>query len=124
MVRVLIVDDKPEIRLLLKAAVEREGHSAIVAASAEQAWDMLDQQPDVMFADIGLPGEDGIAFTARVRRRNFFGDLPVVFVTARSNAEKEVRAAVAEPVSVLEKPFRFDQVAQALRDIRTRRREY
>jgi len=117
MARVLIVDDKAEIRLLLKTAVEREGHSALLAADAEQAWGLLAEDPEVLVADIRLPGESGLELSTRVRHQPRFSKIPVVFVTAMVNAPDRLRGCIEEPVAVLEKPFRFAQVARAMRDV-------
>jgi CheY-like chemotaxis protein len=114
---VLIVDDKPEIRSLLKAAVEHAGYTAMLAGSAAEAWQLLAQEPDVVMADIGLPGEDGVSLATRIRGDGRHGKLPMVFVTARSNAEQLVREQVRDPVTVVEKPFRFDDIGRALDEI-------
>jgi CheY-like chemotaxis protein len=111
---VLIVDDKPEIRLLLKAAVEHAGHRAMLAGNAAEAWRLLDEEPDVVMADIGLPGEDGVSLATRIRGDGRHERLPLVFVTARVNAEQLVRERFLDPVAVVEKPFRFDEIGRTI----------
>jgi DNA-binding NtrC family response regulator len=115
MANVLILDDQPDIRFLLRAAVERDGHHALCAADVHEARELLQQQPDVLLADIAIGEHDGLDFTVETRARPGFAELPVVIVSADPNASNLVRESGLRSVEVLEKPFRFDDVTDTLR---------
>ena len=59
---VLIVDDRSEIRTLLKSVVERDGHTAFLAEDAASAREVLATGvlPDLVIADVGMPNETGV----------------------------------------------------------------
>lgn len=67
---VLIVDDAPDIRLLVGLALRRGGALVTEAESAEEAYRSLSVAvPDVLVCDIGMPGEDGLSLIRRIRAR-------------------------------------------------------
>lgn len=115
MANVLILDDQPDVRFLLRVAVERDGHRALCAADVDEARQLLDQRPDILLADIGVGNEDGLDFTIEIRGRPGFAELPVVIVSADPNASALLRESGLKLVELLEKPFRFADVADTLR---------
>ena len=65
---ILIVDDEEAVCWALQRALAREGHSVSVAASAEQAFTLIEQKrPDAIILDVRLPGMDGLTALARLR---------------------------------------------------------
>lgn len=94
-VRVLVVDDEADARELLAFVLTRFHADVHTAASAAEALTMLDTfVPDVLLSDIGMPGMDGFAFIASVRRRppERGGRVPAVAVTACARVEDRSRA--------------------------------
>lgn len=88
-IRVLVVDDEPDAREVAALVLERCGAKVRVAASAPEAFEMLTQElPDVVVADIEMPGEDGYSFIRRVRALplEMGGGVPAVALTARVSA--------------------------------------
>ena len=69
----------------------------------------------MLFADIGLTNEDGIDFSLATRQQARFAHLPVVLVTANPNARALADDAGLGDADVLEKPFRFAEVSEAVR---------
>lgn len=116
---VLIVDDRAEIRTLLRAVIEREGHQSLVAESAHEARSLLDQGPSpaLLCTDVGLPGENGIDFAIKLRSTPAYANLAVLFVTANPDSIERRRIPGTGAVETLAKPFRFDQVAALLREL-------
>jgi two-component system nitrogen regulation response regulator GlnG len=105
---ILIVDDEEAVCWSLQRALQREGHSVAVAASAEQAFTQLARQrPDVMILDVRLPGMDGLTALARVRQTT--PDLPVIVVTAFGDLPTAVRAVEGGAFDYLAKPFDLQQ---------------
>ena len=113
--KVLVLDDQPEVRQLLGSVVEKAGHDVLRAGSADEAWALLDQHPDLIFADIDMPGETGVEFVIRLRDHPDGGDVPVVFVTAyRERAAPLMASGSAGVVDVIDKPFRLETISQTL----------
>jgi DNA-binding response OmpR family regulator len=82
MATVLLVDDDPKIRELLRLYVEREGHRPLFAADGESALELATRaKPDVVLLDVMLPGMDGFEVTRRLRD---ISPVPILLLTARS----------------------------------------
>jgi len=79
----LIVEDDPDIAVVLKSLLKNHGYAAHIAVSAEEALARLDERPyAAMLLDIMLPGQDGFALLHRLRADARFWQLPVVVVSA------------------------------------------
>lgn len=97
-IRVLVVDDEPDARALLRRLLEECDAVVSTASSAAEALAALQAyRPDVLVSDIGMPGEDGYALMRRVRamdpERN--GDIPAVALTAYARGEDRIKAVRA-----------------------------
>jgi CheY-like chemotaxis protein len=92
--RVLVVDDEPDARELLRALLGMYGIEVHVAASAAEALDGMEQfKPDVLVSDIGMPGEDGYGLIRRIREsRGRTATTPAVALTAYARREDRLRA--------------------------------
>lgn len=104
---ILVVDDEPDIRELARISMERVGgHHVLVARSGAEAVALAaDHRPDAVVMDVQMPGMDGPATLAELRRTHTLAELPVVFLTA-SVMDSQVAALEALEVSgVLAKPF-------------------
>jgi DNA-binding response OmpR family regulator len=116
MAAVLIIDDKPELRTLLEAAVRREGHTVLSAADAHQAWELLQaNNPSLVLSDVALPGENGVDLVLRMRADARYVKTPVVFVTASPEAPTLFRKLEPNVPEVLQKPFRFDDIGRLMK---------
>jgi PAS domain S-box-containing protein len=94
-VRVLVVDDQEDERMLLRTILERRGATVAVAAAADQALrDIRAWRPDVLVSDIAMPGHDGYWLVERVRElsRAEGGTVPALAVTAHARVEDRDRA--------------------------------
>jgi DNA-binding response OmpR family regulator len=103
MATVLIVDDDPKIRDLLRLYVEREGHRAAFAADGPEALAVAGQsRPDLVLLDVMLPGLDGFEVCRRLRDAS---DVPVVLLTARSGDSDKVVGLDIGADDYIVKPF-------------------
>jgi ribonuclease P protein subunit RPR2 len=100
--RILIVDDDPALRLLLRTTFDAGEFAVEEAGSAETAADVARfWRPSAVILDIGLPGMDGIAFCRELKHDP---EAPIIVVlTGAENGEREVKAAGAD--GILRKPF-------------------
>jgi CheY-like chemotaxis protein len=80
---ILVVDDEPEYRLVLKNVLLSEGFNVIVAENGEDGYTKLTENPvDLVISDIYMPVMDGIRFNRKVRSNPEFVRLPFLFVSA------------------------------------------
>jgi CheY-like chemotaxis protein len=110
-VRVLIVDDEPDIRATVSAMLEIEGYDVAEAANGADALAAVESDPpDVILLDMRMPVLDGWGFAAEMRRRNHA--IPIVVMTAARDAARwagEVAAA-----AFVAKPFGYDDLIAAV----------
>jgi DNA-binding response OmpR family regulator len=100
---VLIVDDDPKIRDLLRLYVEREGHRTLFAADGPTALTVaLDKKPDLVLLDVMLPGLDGFEVMRRLREES---QVPVILLTARSGDSDKVVGLDLGADDYVVKPF-------------------
>jgi CheY-like chemotaxis protein len=91
---VLIVDDDPDARALVGSILEDCGCRITLAESAREAMaKLVEEQPDVLLSDIGMPGEDGVEFIRKVRAlpREQGRDIPAAAITAYARPEDRRR---------------------------------
>jgi CheY-like chemotaxis protein len=96
--KVLVVDDEPDARALMKRLLESCHAKVIVAASAQEAVERVQsERPDVIASDIGMPGEDGYSLIRRVRAlpADQGGETPAMALTAYARGEDRVKALTA-----------------------------
>ena len=88
---VLIVDDEPDIRDMLTQALSREPYEVLCADSAEEALDIIAQEPvDVVLSDEKMPGMSGTEFLAIVREK--YPDTIRIILTGHASLESAIRA--------------------------------
>ncbi|HEX2271296.1 MAG TPA: PAS domain S-box protein [Pyrinomonadaceae bacterium] len=93
--RVLVVDDEMDARILLTAMLERCGAEVMAVNSAQEGLEALETwRPDVLVADIGMPVEDGYALIRKIRAlpKDKGGQTPALALTAYARTEDRVRA--------------------------------
>ena len=107
-VRVLVVDDEPDARELIRRLLERCRVDVLTAGSAAEAMELFRRhRPDVLLSDIGMPGRDGYALMRDVRRLPAAdgGRTPAVALTAFARSEDRTRAMLAGYHVHLAKPI-------------------
>jgi CheY-like chemotaxis protein len=115
---VLVVDDEPDIVLMVRTILELEGDSVIEAGTGEQALEVLErEEPDVVLLDIRLPGVDGWAVLERLRESGRLDGLPVLMVSAHSTPSTYQRAEEEGSSGYLTKPFTSDELLSKLEQV-------
>jgi CheY-like chemotaxis protein len=113
-VRVLVVDDEEDARVLLSTALRAYGADVVMAGSTAEAMTELDRRvPDVVLSDIGMPQEDGYALIRRLRVRatSQGGSVPAIAVTAYASQQDRIAAEAAGYQAHIAKPFEPADVA-------------
>jgi len=113
MYQVLIIEDEPAIRRVLRALLEAENYRCIEAPTAQRALiEARTHKPDVLLVDLGLPDGDGLDVIRRVRA---FSPLPIVVLSARTQEEQKVAALDAGADDYVTKPFGAPELLARLR---------
>ena len=102
--RILVVDDDPSLRLLLRTTLAADEFELEEVASAEEAAEAARfWRPSVVLLDVTLPGMDGLAFSGQLTRQPAYGNPTVILLTGAELTNSEARAAGAH--AILRKPF-------------------
>ncbi|HSK90917.1 MAG TPA: response regulator transcription factor [Euzebyales bacterium] len=100
---VLIIEDEPDIRALLRVLLTKAGLEAVQAGAAREGLRLLHEvRPDLVVLDIGLPDLDGWAVIERIRD---LSDVPVLMLTARGQEAEKVRGLSSGADDYVTKPF-------------------
>ena len=103
---VLVVDDDRPLRTLCRASLEEAGFRVLEAADGEQALASVhDDQPDVILLDIMMPGISGWEVTSALLADRSTDQIPIIFMTARSELADRVRAFGLGAQDYVTKPF-------------------
>ena len=108
---ILIVDDTPaNLRLLAQMLTEHGYHVRPVLNGAQALVAAQIMPPDLILLDIRMPGMDGYAVCQRLKADERTRDIPILFISALSDAEDKVRAFSAGGVDYITKPFQLEEV--------------
>lgn len=113
--RLLVVDDDPDIRTLIRLAVARwfdvtecdSGEAALVRATSGEHFDLI-------ISDFMLPGISGLELVQRFRTTESTASVPLIMITAHTNYAMEDRAVSAGVKAFLYKPFTLSQLRAAV----------
>jgi DNA-binding response OmpR family regulator len=101
--RILVVDDDPDIRGLLRELLDRRGFSVLEASDGQDALRVFfEQRPDLVVLDVQMPGLDGWKTLERIRE---LSDVPVVMLTAKATELEKTRGLRAGADDYVTKPF-------------------
>jgi DNA-binding NtrC family response regulator len=107
--RILIVDDEPSIRHMLKQVLEDEGFQADTAGSALEALETLETAPvDLAIVDLLLPGVNGLEIAEAIRMLD--PGTPVILITAYGSSAFEAMASHPAISYYMHKPFSLDRL--------------
>ena len=111
---VLVVDDEPSIRRLLRTSLSAQGYRVLEAGTGQGAIDSLARDdPEVVLLDLGLPDMDGLEVIRRVRTSGF--KTPVIVLSSRSNERGKVQALDLGADDYVTKPFGMSELVARIR---------
>ncbi|HEX8031149.1 MAG TPA: response regulator [Vicinamibacterales bacterium] len=111
--RVLVVDDDDDFRILMKARLNQAGYEVLDARDAESALQIArTARPDVITADLLMPGVDGVGFIDRLRSEPSLAHIPVVVVSGATGAKTDSRLPL--DVSVIAKGEGHDRLLREI----------
>lgn len=112
---VLVVDDEPDIRLMLGALFTVSGYDVLQAPTGREALDLLEEHDtDVVLLDLRLPDIDGWEVLRRMRAEVRTADIPVVVVSAYAGDDARSTAAGLGCMDVFHKPFQSARLVETI----------
>jgi two-component system, OmpR family, KDP operon response regulator KdpE len=111
--RVLIVDDEPPIRKLLRMGLGTQGYDVLEAPNGKTALELLAGKPDLVILDLGLPDIQGHELLRMIRARN--DSVPVVVLSSRGDEAGKVQALDFGADDYVTKPFGMDELLARMR---------
>ncbi|WP_186395580.1 response regulator transcription factor [Stappia sp. TSB10GB4] len=113
-VKILVVDDEPPIRKLLRVGLTAEGYAIVEATNARDAMEKVESgQPDLILLDLGLPDLQGHELLAKWR--NELLDLPIIILSSRTDEPGIVRALELGADDYVTKPFGTKELVARIR---------
>ena len=118
--RVLVVDDDPDVRRLCGMNLAWDGHEIIEASGGAEGLALVAAEtPDAVLLDVMMPNIDGIEALKRIRESEDTVDLPVVLISARVGIDDQIAGWAAGADGYITKPFAPADLTGALREART-----
>jgi two-component system KDP operon response regulator KdpE len=110
---VLIIDDEPPIRKLLKMGLTTQGYQILEASNGKTALELLTQNPDLIILDLGLPDIQGHELLRTIRSRS--ESIPIVVLSSRGDEAGKVQALDLGADDYLTKPFGMEELLARMR---------
>jgi two-component system KDP operon response regulator KdpE len=111
--RVLVVDDEPPIRKLLRMGLTAQGYQTLEAPNGKAALELLSEAPDLIILDLGLPDTQGHELLRTIRARN--ESVPIVVLSSRGDEAGKVQALDLGADDYVTKPFGMDELLARMR---------
>jgi two-component system phosphate regulon response regulator PhoB len=105
MATVLIVDDEPDIREVIRYALEESGFKVLEAGHADDARKLLTEDPDLILLDWMLPGRSGLELAAQLKQSAKTRSMPIIMISARGEEEDRVKGLDTGADDYISKPF-------------------
>ena len=112
-IRVLVVDDEPPIRKLLRTGLGTQGYQTLDAPNAKTALQLMADKPDLVILDLGLPDMHGLDLLREIRAR--WEDLPIVVLSSRGDETAKVEALDLGADDYVTKPFGMEELLARIR---------
>jgi two-component system KDP operon response regulator KdpE len=112
-IKVLVIDDEPPIRKLLRMGLSSQGYDIIEAGNGKAALELMREAPDLVILDLGLPDIQGHELLRTIRSRN--ESVPVVVLSSRGDEAGKVQALDLGADDYVTKPFGMDELLARMR---------
>jgi two-component system KDP operon response regulator KdpE len=111
--KILVVDDEPPIRKLLRMGLGKQGYDVLEAPNGKTALNLLAEKPDLIILDLGLPDIQGLDLLKMIRERN--EGVPIVVLSSRDDEVGKVAALDLGADDYVTKPFGMDELLARMR---------
>lgn len=115
---VLLVDDEPNLRDLLRQMLELGGYEVVEAEDGLDAINQLKQKtPNIMILDVMMPNLDGVTLCKKLRATTRFADLPIIMLSGKTQYQAVQEGLAAGANLYLCKPITVDELIQSVRGL-------
>jgi len=111
--KVLVIDDEPPIRKLLRMGLSTQGYEILEAPNGRTALELIAQKPDLVILDLGLPDMQGLDLLASIRAR--LESVPIVVLSSRGDEAGKVKALDLGADDYVTKPFGTEELLARMR---------
>src|SRR6516225_5521396 len=111
--KILVVDDEPPIRKLLRMGLSTQGYEILEAPNGKASLELLAQKPNLVILDLGLPDMQGLELLRMIRARN--EGVPIVVLSSRGDEVSKVQALDLGADDYVTKPFGMDELLARMR---------
>jgi two-component system, OmpR family, KDP operon response regulator KdpE len=111
--KILVVDDEPPIRKLLRMGLSSQGYEILEAPNGKSSLELLAKEPDLIILDLGLPDMQGLELLRMIRARN--EDVPIVVLSSRGDEAGKVEALDLGADDYVTKPFGMEELLARMR---------
>lgn len=109
--KLLLIDDDPNLILLVKDYLEFSGYEVVTASHGREALTVLGQEiPDLIICDVMMPEMDGYAFVAEVRNNPQWSLIPIIFLSARGQSKDKIKGLTTGADVYMVKPFEPEEL--------------
>ncbi|MCA9728470.1 MAG: response regulator [Candidatus Eisenbacteria bacterium] len=116
--RLLVVEDDPDLRKILKAVLLREGYKVQEAGDGEEALRVIDaSQPDLILLDVMMPKMDGRQVCQRLKANARTSQIPIIMLTAMSESDDRVRGLDLGANDYITKPYEQRELLMRVRNL-------
>jgi len=106
MAKLLVVDDEPAIREMVRFTLSRSGYECVEAENASQAkQQIVSENPDLILLDVMMPGQSGLDLARELRRNDSSKEIPIIMLTARCSEQDKIRGLDVGADDYITKPF-------------------
>ncbi len=113
--KVLIIDDEPQIRRALRAGLERTGYQVVTASDGEEGLNLASEHPpDLVILDLAMPGTDGFAVCEELRK---WSKSPIIVLSVRDSEDDKIKALDLGADDYLVKPFGIGELLARMRAV-------
>lgn len=118
MYRILVVDDEPHIRQILKFTLEKAAYQVFCAADGEEALEkMAEVKPSLVLLDVMMPKMDGFEVCRKMRQDFALSQIPVIMLTAKGDLNEKVRGLDGGANDYLVKPYSNEELLLRVRNV-------
>lgn len=115
---ILVVDDEPDGRELLKTPLLYQGYHVVLACNGQEALDKVAQcMPDLILLDVMMPGMDGFEVCRRIRKNPLVSEIPIVMTTALNDRDSRLEGIHAGADDFISKPFDLTELMARVQTI-------
>jgi two-component system KDP operon response regulator KdpE len=117
--KILVIDDEPQIRRAVRAGLEPDGYTVLLAASGEEGLDQAAlHNPDLVILDLSMPGMDGLEMCRQLRG---WSQVPILVLSVHEGEREKVAALDLGADDYVTKPFSLEELRARIRALLRRR---